>query len=171
MSAPLSHEELNKRRKEISDAKHKEFTLANDNVPGIRRQQIMLRYLEESREALTYALIKGPLDKIAFYKDQIACLEYLTGQVDILDVESLIDVNPAPIAATLKDFDLYPSSRSELAQRVYETVYYDPGSRDTFRHVKHEWLPIVDAFLEALPEIMKKDAELKASTFEKEDSE
>ena len=167
---PLSREELNRRRKEIYAITGKEYFDLKEEYPFAPMHRMMLSYLTKYRKRLEeYEKPKPePYTEDEWLRNEIAQMAYMSGETDHLDVKNLIreDVETEPvITLTEKDFDLYPSSREELAQRVYETVYYDPGSRDTFRHVRHEWLPIIDAVLENLPELIREDIARKAAAF------
>lgn len=174
---PLSLDELNRRRKEIAAVTGKDYAPLGDKFPLAVSHRMMLSYLKKHRAELEEFLkkpVKPVYDEEASLRDEIAQLEYMIGVTSQLDANALI--RPATeeepvIVLDYKDFDLYPSSREELAQIAYEKVYYDAGNRESFRHVRHEWLPVIDAVLEALPEILKEDKARKTSTFEKRDSE
>lgn len=168
---PLSLEELNRRRREIYALTGKDYFELKEAYPVAPMHRMMLSYLKKYRVQL--AEFKKPKPEPyaedVWLRSEIAQMEYMSGETEHLNIKDLIrEDEPQEPEITLRDedFDLYPSSRSALAQRVYETVYYDAGNRDSFRHVSHEWLPIIDAVLENLPEFIREDLARKAAAFE-----
>lgn len=165
---PLSLEELNRRRKEIAAVTGGDSTDLNENYPVAPMHKMMLSYLKKYRQQLDEMNRPAPAKANEWTEDvwlrnEIAQMEYMSGETDSLNVKDLIRKNETPqpvIVVEEKTFDLYPSSRSALAERAYESM----KGQNSVASAK-DLLPMIDAVLESLTEIIREDMARKATAF------